>query len=113
MPSPQPARLLCKHAARTSVLPPSGCSPCRDIIPVDVCSRRRGPSLVPLVSRALAARQDTVDFLHQFTDEQLEAMVPSVVGEGIVGDIFAGRAEHAVEHMTSVEEGLHQGIRGV
>ncbi len=29
----------------------------------------------------LAARQDTVDLLHQFTDEQLAAAVPTVVGD--------------------------------
>ena len=58
----------------------------------------------------LAARQDTVDLLHQFTDEQLAAAVPTVVGDGIVGDLFAGRAGHATEHMTSIEEGLRQGV---
>jgi hypothetical protein len=58
----------------------------------------------------LAARQDTVDLLHQLTDEQLAAPVPTVVGDGIVGDMFAGRAGHATEHMTSIEEGFRQGV---
>jgi DinB superfamily len=56
----------------------------------------------------LAARQDTVDLLHQLTDEQLATVVPTVVGDGIVGDMFAGRAGHANEHMSSVEEGLRE-----
>ena len=58
----------------------------------------------------LAARQDTLALLHQFTDEQLAALVPSVVGDAPTGDLFAGRAGHAAEHITSVEEGLRQGV---
>jgi DinB superfamily len=62
-----------------------------------------------LAAEYLAARQDTVDLLHQFTDEQLAAPMPMVTGEQAVGDVFAGRAEHATEHMSSVEEGWRQG----
>jgi len=58
----------------------------------------------------LAARQDTVDLLHQFTDEQLAAPVPSVVGDATTSDLFAGRAGHAAEHITSIEEGFRQGV---
>ena len=57
-----------------------------------------------------AARQDTVDLLHQFTDEQLAAPVPTVVGDATAGDLFAGRAGHATEHITSIEEGWRQGV---
>ena len=57
-----------------------------------------------------AARRDTVDLLHQFSDEQLAAPVPTVVGEATAGDLFAGRAGHAAEHIASVEAGLHQGV---
>ena len=59
----------------------------------------------------LAARKDTMDLLHQFTDEQLAAPVPTVIGDVTAGDWFAFLAGkgHAVEHMTSVEEGLRQG----
>ena len=67
-------------------------------------------TLESLVADFLAARQDTVDLLHQFTDEQLAAPVPTVVGDGVAGGLFAGRAGHAVEHMTSIEEGLRQGV---
>ncbi|HEY6407649.1 MAG TPA: hypothetical protein VIY29_09290, partial [Ktedonobacteraceae bacterium] len=58
----------------------------------------------------LAARQDTVNLLHQFTDEQLAALVPSVVGDATTSDLFAGRAGHAAEHITSIEEGFRQGV---
>jgi hypothetical protein len=63
-------------------------------------------TLEMLVADYLAARQDTLDLLHQFTDEQLAAPVPTVVGEQSAGDLFAGRAGHATEHMSSVEEGF-------
>jgi hypothetical protein len=53
-----------------------------------------------------SVRQDTVDLLHQFTDEQLATAVPTVIGEQSVGELFAGRAEHAAEHMSSIEEGF-------
>jgi hypothetical protein len=63
-----------------------------------------------LAADYLAARQDTVNLLNQFTDDQLAAPVPTVVGEQAAGDLFAGRAAHATEHMTSIEEGLRQGV---
>ncbi len=71
---------------------------------------RHDDTLESLMADFLVARQDTVDLLRQFTDEQLAAPIPSVVGEATAGDIFAGRAGHATEHMTSVEEGLRQGV---
>jgi hypothetical protein len=58
----------------------------------------------------LAARQDTVDLLHQFTDEQLATVMPTVGGDQAVGDFFAFQAGHAAEHITSIEEGLRQGV---
>jgi DinB family protein len=67
-------------------------------------------TLEMLVAEHQAARRELVDLLHQFTDEQLAAPVPTVVGEGTAGDIFAGRAGHASEHMTAIEEGLRQGV---
>ena len=66
--------------------------------------------LEQLSAEYLAARQDTLDLLSQFTDEQLAAVTPTVVGEATAGDLFAGRAAHAVEHMTSIEEGLRQSV---
>jgi hypothetical protein len=67
-------------------------------------------SLELLVADYLAARQDTLALLHQFTDEQLAALVPTVVGEQAAGDLFAGRAAHATEHITWIEEGWRQGV---
>ena len=52
----------------------------------------------------LAARQETLDLLQQFTDDQLATPVPTVIGDQAVGDLFAGRAEHAATHMTWIEE---------
>lgn len=54
----------------------------------------------------LAARQDTLDLLHQFRDAQLAAPVPTVVGEQTIGDVFAWGVGHPNDHMTWVEEGL-------
>jgi hypothetical protein len=51
-----------------------------------------------------------VNLLHQFTDDQLVAPVPTVVGDATAGDLFAGRAGHAAEHITSIEEGFRQGV---
>jgi hypothetical protein len=68
----------------------------------------RDDTLELLSAHYLAARQDLVDLLSQFTEEQLAASIPSVVGEATAGNIFAGRAGHATEHMSAVEEGLRQ-----
>ena len=62
-------------------------------------------SLERLVEDYLAARQDTLALLNQFTDERLEARVPTVVGEQTAGSFFAGRAGHATGHITEIEEG--------
>ena len=63
-----------------------------------------------LVADYLAARQDTVDLLRQFTDEQLATVMPTVGGDQTAGDFFAGRAAHASEHMPAIEEGLRQSV---
>lgn len=70
-------------------------------------------TLATLVADFLAARQELVDLLHQFTDEQLAAPVPLVTGERAVGDVFAGKAGHVTEHLSSIEEGWRQGVQGV
>jgi hypothetical protein len=66
-------------------------------------------SMEMLAADYLAARQDTVDLLQQFTDDQLATPVPTVIGEQSVGDLFAGRAGHAALHMTWIEEGFRRG----
>jgi hypothetical protein len=75
-----------------------------------VVNARHGDTLGTLTAEFQAARQDTLDLLSQFTDEQLAASLPTVVGDGVAGDIFAGRAGHAAEHMTAIEDGLRQGM---
>ncbi len=67
-------------------------------------------SMEMLAADYLAARQDTVDLLHQFTDEQLATPVPTVVGDATPGDLFASHAGHAIEHITSIEEGFRRGV---
>ncbi len=67
-------------------------------------------TLEMLAADYLAARQDTLHLLQQFADDQLDAAVPTVVGHRTAGDLFAGRAGHATEHMTSIEEGLRRGV---
>ena len=67
-------------------------------------------TLEMLVADFLAARQELLDLLQQFTDAQLASSVPMVTGERAVGDVFAGKAGHATEHTTLVEEGLRQRV---
>lgn len=67
-------------------------------------------TLEMLAADYLAARRDTADLLRQFTDVQLAEPVPTVVGEATAGELFAGRAGHAAEHMTAVEDGLRLGV---
>lgn len=67
-------------------------------------------SMEMLAAAFLAARQETVNLLHLFTDDQLAATVPTVVGDATTSDLFAGRAGHAAEHMSSIEEGFRQGV---
>lgn len=67
---------------------------------------RHNAPLELLVQEFLAARQDTLDLLSQFTDEQLATTWPGVAGEATAGDLFAGRAGHATEHIRSIENGL-------
>jgi hypothetical protein len=73
-------------------------------------NRRHDDSLEQVVAEFLSARQVTLDLLRQFTDEQLASSAPSVGGEATVGDVFAGRAGHAAEHMSLIEVGWRQGV---
>ena len=75
-----------------------------------VVNAHHDDTLELLVAEYLAARLELLDLLHQFSDEQLAAVVPSVVGEATASDIFAGRAGHATEHMTEIEDGWRQGV---
>ena len=75
-----------------------------------VVNARHDDTLETLTADFQAERQDTLDLLRQFTDEQLAASIPTVVGDQAVGNFFAGRADHATEHITSIEGGLRQSV---
>jgi hypothetical protein len=66
-------------------------------------------SMEQIAADYLAARQVSLDLLSQFTDEQLAAPVPTVVGEQTPGDFFASRAGHAATHLAWIKEGLRHG----
>lgn len=63
-----------------------------------------------LAADYLAVRQETLDLLHQFTDEQLAILVPTPICDVAAGDLFAGGADHAATHMTWLKEGFRQGV---
>jgi hypothetical protein len=67
-------------------------------------------SMEMLVADYLAARQDTLDLLQQFTDDLLATPVPTVISDQAAGDLFAGRAGHAATHIAWIEEGFRQGV---
>src|SRR5713101_4060780 len=69
-------------------------------------------SMEMLAADFLAARQETLDLLQQFTDDQLATPVPTVIGDQAAGDLFAGRAGHAAEHITWIEEGFRDTPHG-
>jgi hypothetical protein len=65
-------------------------------------------SLEMLIVDYLAARQETLALLNQFTDEQLAAPVPTVIRDVAAAELFAGNAGHATGHMTLVVDGLRR-----
>jgi hypothetical protein len=68
-------------------------------------------SMETLEADVAAARQETLQLLELFTDEQLAAPVPvSFVADRTAGDLFAANAQHAASHMTWIEEGFRQGL---
>ncbi len=68
-------------------------------------------SMETLFANLAAARQETLDLLEQFTDEQLAAPASiSFVADRTTGDLFAANAQHAAAHITWIEEGLRQGL---
>jgi hypothetical protein len=67
----------------------------------------RDDTMETLVADVVAARQETLQLLDQFTDEQLAAPVSvSMVADRTAGDLFAANAQHAATHITWVEAGL-------
>lgn len=72
----------------------------------------RDDSMETLRAHLTAARQDTLDLLGQFTDEQLAAPVSSSLVRNImtVANLFVVNAQHAEAHMTWIEEGFRQNL---
>lgn len=68
-------------------------------------------SIETLVADVVAARQETLQLLELFTDEQLAAPATATfVADRTAGDLFAANAHHAAAHMTWIEEGFRQGL---
>jgi hypothetical protein len=71
----------------------------------------RDETMEALVVDVTTARQETLQLLDQFTDEQLAAPATlSVVADRTSGDLFAANAQHAAAHMTWIEEGFRKGL---
>ena len=67
-------------------------------------------SMEALHAQLSAARQETLDLLEQFTDEQLAAPVSlSFIANMTAGNLFVANAHHAAMHITWIEEGFRQG----
>ena len=68
-------------------------------------------SMEMLAADFLAARQETLDLLQQFTDDQLATpMPPQPSGDRSADNLFASHARQAAEHITWIEEGFRQGV---
>ena len=68
-------------------------------------------SMETLVADLASARQDTLNLLEQFSDEQLAAPASiSFVADRTAGDLFAANAQHAAAHISWIEEGFRQGL---
>ncbi|HLH60578.1 MAG TPA: DinB family protein [Ktedonobacteraceae bacterium] len=75
----------------------------------DYVDAHHDDSMETLFADVAAARQETLDLLAQFTDEQLAAPASiSFVGDRTAGDLFAANAQHAAAHIHWIEEGLRQ-----
>jgi hypothetical protein len=73
----------------------------------------RNDSMESLRANLSTARQETLDLLEQFSDEQLAAPVPvSYLRNITAGDLFAANAQHNARHIAWIEEGFRQGLEG-
>jgi hypothetical protein len=70
----------------------------------------RNDSMETLRAHLSTARQETLDLLEQFTDEQLAAPVSvSYLSNMTADNLFVANAQHAARHMAWIEEGFRQG----
>ena len=68
-------------------------------------------SMETLFADLAEARQQTLNLLELFTDEQLAAHASlSFVADRTAGDLFAANAQHAAAHIMWIEEGFRQGL---
>ncbi len=68
-------------------------------------------SMETLHANLSTARQETLDLLEQFTDEQLDAPVSlSHLRNITAGNLFVANARHAETHIAWIEEGFRQGL---
>jgi hypothetical protein len=71
----------------------------------------RNDSMETLRANLSTARQETLDLLEQFTDDQLAAPVSiSYLRNVTAGDLFVANARHAATHIAWIEEGFRQGL---
>ncbi|HEV2459229.1 MAG TPA: DinB family protein [Ktedonobacterales bacterium] len=71
----------------------------------------RDDTMETLIADLAAARQETLDLLDQFTDEQLAAPLSlSTLADRTAGDLFVANAQHATAHIRWIEEGFRQGL---
>jgi hypothetical protein len=69
----------------------------------------RDDSMETLREQLLSARQETLELLEQFTDEQLAAPASSSsLVNRTAGDLFVANAQHAARHIEWIEEGFRQ-----
>jgi hypothetical protein len=67
----------------------------------------RDDAMETLVRDLAAARQETLQLLELFTDEQLAAPASvSLAADRTASDLFAANAQHPAMHMTWIEEGF-------
>ena len=73
----------------------------------------RNDSMETLHTQLSTARQETLDLLERFTDEQLAAPVSLSHLRNITADnLFVANAQHAATHIGWIEEGFSQGLEG-
>ena len=70
----------------------------------------RTDSMNTLRAHISTTREETLDLLKQFTDDQLVAPVSiPYLRNMTAGDLFIANAQHAATHITWIEEGFRQG----
>ena len=68
-------------------------------------------SMETLAADLAAARQETLNLLEQFTDDQLASHASlSLAADRTAADLFAANAQHAAAHIKWIEEGFRQGL---